>query len=102
MEKRNSKRIPASIEVKFDCCHMEYSGIATNLSGNGIFIRTNEMCFPFDSEIEISIFMNEDILRIPARLIRLTMLPNVDDGIGFKISNPSQKYLELVDNQRCI
>jgi hypothetical protein len=96
MEKRIYKRIQTNINVKLYSCNKEYSGTATNLSGNGMFINIGEVCFPLDPDIEVSFFIKGEILRIRSRLVRIIISPNFNDGIAVKLSNPVQNYLELI------
>ena len=96
MEKRTSKRIQANINVKFYFCNKEYSGTVTNLSENGMLINSREICFPFEPDIEVSISIKGEILRISSRLVRIITSPAFNDGIAVKFSNPPQNYLELI------
>jgi c-di-GMP-binding flagellar brake protein YcgR len=65
MQRRAFKRVPANIKVKFFCCESQYDGTLMNVSEGGMYISTDEMRFPFDSEIDIIIPINSDILKIP-------------------------------------
>ncbi len=93
-------RIPVSVEVGFFCCNKVSSGTITDISEKGMFIKTGEMCFPFDSQFEIFIPMKEKIINVFAILKRIIMSPDSYDGIGVELLNPSQDYLEFVDNLR--
>ncbi|MEN8264093.1 MAG: PilZ domain-containing protein [Nitrospirota bacterium] len=102
MERRISRRIQTNINVKLYFCNKEYSGTATNLSGNGMFINTREVCFPFEPNIEVSFFFKRQVLRIPARLLRIIISPNFNDGIAVTFLNPLQGYLDLIYYQRSL
>jgi len=65
MQRRTFERVPANIKVKFFCCESHYDGTIMNLSEDGMYISTDEMRFPFDSEINIIIQLNSDILKVP-------------------------------------
>ncbi len=98
MDKRAFKRVPAKIEVKFLCNHMDYAGTITNISENGMYITTNEMCSPFDSQFEVLIIMEDDMMQVPVNLCRIILSPNSDDGIGVNLSNPSEEYEKFVNS----
>ena len=68
MQRRAFERVPANIEVKFFCCESHYDGTIMNLSQGGMYISTDEMRFPFDSEIDIIIPVNLDILKVPVKV----------------------------------
>jgi hypothetical protein len=102
MERRVYKRIPANIEVKFFCCSTLNHGTVTNLSEKGMFISTNEMCLPFDSQFEIFFPLKEKKIGIPVMLKRIVMEPDSNDGIAVELLNTSNDYLEIVNNLRSV
>jgi hypothetical protein len=65
MQRRASDRIPSNFTVRFSCCNCDYEGTVMNLSEDGMFITTNRMSFPFDSELEILVDAGSEILRVP-------------------------------------
>ncbi len=98
MDNRAFKRIPTNIEVKFHCKHMDYLGTITNISENGMYIRTDEMCSPFDSQFDIFILLENDTMQVPVNLCRIILSPNNDDGIGVNMLTPSAEYKEFVNS----
>ncbi len=102
MEKRAYSRIPVELDVRFYCCNGTYhSGTVTNLSEKGMFIRTKEMCFPFDSQLEIFIPLKKDEkLRVSVNLSRIIISPDSDDSIGVELPDPPREYLEFVKGLR--
>ncbi len=98
MDNRAFKRIPANIEVKFHCKHMDYSGTVTNISENGMYIRTDEMCSPFDSQFDILLFLEKEVMQVPVNLCRIILSPNNDDGIGVNLLSPSDEYKQFVNS----
>ncbi len=54
-------RISSNIKVSFDCCNTCYGGVAINLSGNGMFIKTEEISFPLDMKFEIHISSQQSL-----------------------------------------
>ena len=96
MENRISKRIPAKISLRFPCCNTVHSGIATNLSENGMFINTTELCFPIQSRLEILILFGKEILKVPVKITRIVKKANVYKGIGVELVSLPKNYLEFV------
>ena len=102
MNKREFERIPANIEVRFHCNSVDYSGNILNISKNGMFISTKEMCSPFNSQFEIFIPHKGSLINVFVNMSRIILSPNSDDGIGVKLSEPSEEYSELVSNLKSV
>jgi hypothetical protein len=100
MQRRDFERVPANIKVKFFCCESHYDGTITNLSEAGMYISTDEMRFPFDSEIDIVISLNSDILKVPVKVMRITKSSNFYDGLGVAVLKTSSRYIDFVKNCR--
>jgi hypothetical protein len=100
MERRAFGRIPSNIKIRFQCDGMDYSGTVANLSENGMFINTEETCFPYNLPFEVLIPLKNKILHVPINLIRMISSPNSHNGIGVRLLNPPQNYLELVNDLR--
>jgi c-di-GMP-binding flagellar brake protein YcgR len=100
MQRRAFERVPANIKVKFFCCESHYDGTIMNLSQGGMYISTDEMRFPFDSEINIIIPMSSDILKIPVKIMRITKSSDFYDGMGVSVLEPSGQYIDFVNNYR--
>lgn len=98
MKRRAAKRINANIDVKFYCENTDYSGTVTNLSEKGMYISTNNMCFPFNSEFEILLSVEDDFIALPVRVSRLTKTNGGYNGIGVELSEPSSSYLKFLEN----
>jgi hypothetical protein len=98
LEKRTFERIPAAID--FHCFNISSFGTITNLSANGMFIRSQKMSFPFSAYFEICIPVKEDELRVCARVNRITKTNGYYDGIAVELVNPSQKYFEFISKLR--
>lgn len=91
-------RISSNVRVSFNCCNTSYGGIAINLSENGMFIRTEEIHFPLDMKFEIYMSLQKEILHIPVDVSRLMKSHDYYDSLGVKLLNPSQKYLDFINN----
>lgn len=100
MQRRAFKRVPSNIEVKFSCSNIDYTGTITNLSENGMFIATKKMFFPFDSQFEIHIPLENEILNLPVTVSRITKSTEFFDGVGVELEYPPEHYLELVRKLR--
>ena len=100
MHRRAFERITVKIPVKFYFGDNNYSGTVKNLSKNGMFIDSNNLCSPFDSEFNVIFPVHDEVLNIPVRICRITKTEGCYDGIGVALLNPSQKYLEFVGGLR--
>ena len=100
MQRRDFERVHANIKVRFFCCESHYDGTIMNLSEGGMFISTDEMRFPFDSEIDIIIPKNSDILKVPVKVMRISKSSDFYDGLGVMVLQPSGHYIDFVDNYR--
>ncbi len=98
MSKRSSLRIPVRINVNFYRDKKCYSGTITNLSENGMFLRTIGEDFPQGSEFEITIPVKKEELSVSARLIRSSKIDNGNRGIGLHLVSTSKNYIEFVEN----
>ncbi len=95
MEKRNSNRIPKNLKVAFPCCNKLYSGTVTDLSESGMLIYS-EVNLPIKSRFDILMSIKKKIIKIPAVFVRLEKEGNHYKGMGVKLLNPPEKYLEFV------
>ena len=93
-ERRASGRIPAVIECH--CCNIECFGTITNISENGMFIRSQKISFPLDSTSELCISHNGEALNVRIKVSRITKTNGYYDGIGAELLGPSDKYLKYV------
>lgn len=98
MPKRESERILSNVPLIFPCCNTFYSGTVKNLSENGMFINA-EICFPIESRFEILIKMKKDIFKVPVKLVRIVKSGDTYEGMGVKLLNLPEKYLELLIKQ---
>lgn len=100
MEKRAYNRISVNLDAKICCGNRSYGGTVTNISEKGMFISTEEMYFPFDSQMEVVLPFKEQELRIPVSLRRMEMYPDSHDGIGVEFSGISEEYFQFIDSLR--
>lgn len=116
MEKRFFNRIPVSIKTRYLEWHMGfyknlYAGTIKNISDRGMFISTNyklprnaliEICIPVVKKKILGIPIKKKYLCIPANHISIVWEKvrsnDLFTGIGIKLSNPPQEYLEFIDS----
>lgn len=99
-QKRRFERITAELEVRFFFGNIFYSGVVTNLSENGMFIRT-KISSSLEAVFSIIIHPEKKLLHVLAKVKRLQKT-NGCDGIGVEIINPSQYYLELINSLKSV
>jgi hypothetical protein len=100
MQRRAFERIPANISARFYCDKSDYSGRVTNLSAKGMYISTDQICFPLDAEFELILNIEAAILSVPVKIRRITRTADRYDGIGVELLNLPQKYLEFIGSLR--
>ncbi len=98
MAGRISQRIPIRIKVRFYCSDRLYSGIVTNISDRGLFICTDEECFPKDPFFNLSIPLEKEFVNVTAKINRLVNMSEGQYGIGIELLDPPRKYLDYVEN----
>ena len=96
LEKRAFSRIPALID--FHCFNIHCFGTITNISANGMFMKSQNMSFPFKSQFNIHIPVKNKGLDVHVKVVRITKSSRYYDGIGVKLLNPTEKYLEFISN----
>ena len=101
MEKRSFERIDADVDVRFSYGYIFYTGNITNLSERGLFIRTKN-CLPDNSLILIMYRVEDELLKILARVKRSIKSNRYNDGMGIEVLNPQSKYHDFVNNMKSI
>ncbi len=99
---RDFGRVPSNIKVRFSCFHTDYTGTVTNVSENGMFIKTGKMSFPFDSTLEILIQLKQKVFKVPVKVSRMTKSKDHYDGLGVKLLKTPEEYLDLVHTYKMI
>jgi hypothetical protein len=98
MEKRARERIPVALKVIVNCGKRVHSATLINISERGMFISTEEMYFPLDTQMEVNVPFGEDVLRIPVSLRRMELSPDSHDGIGVELQGTSREYLTFLNS----
>ncbi|UCH80419.1 MAG: PilZ domain-containing protein [Nitrospiraceae bacterium] len=100
IEKRSSERIHSSLNASFCCTKRDYSGTVKNISETGMFISSRHINFPDDAQLDVKLDTGGDHLNLPVRICRLTISPDLSDGIGVEVINPPQSYLNFMEKLR--
>jgi hypothetical protein len=100
VEKRSSSRFSTDLIAVFSCGNTDYAGTVTNISETGMFISVRDISFPNNSRFDMKLSVGEKYLNLPVRMCRLTISPDLDDGMGTEIINPPHEYLILIDKLR--
>jgi c-di-GMP-binding flagellar brake protein YcgR len=101
MQRRNFHRIDSDVKVRFFCGNEFCSGIITNISEGGMFIRT-KISFPFELKFKVIIYLKERLLTVPIKLNRLLRNNKSCDTMAVEVLNPQKDYLEFVERLRSI
>lgn len=94
---RSSWRVPVRMNVTFHSGGNTYAGTITNLSEDGIFISTKSLNIPPDPEFKISVPIEQQMVHLPAKVVRTEKTNGHYSGIGVELLNPPQEYLDYVD-----
>lgn len=86
--------------VEFDCHDTIFCSTVTNLSENGMLLRTQELYFPLSTQFEVFIHLRDEILEVPVRVARLIKSEDAYNGIGIELIDPPEKYLEFIKGPR--
>ncbi len=97
VQRRDCERIESNIQVKFFYGNSVYFGTATNISENGMFVRTKTILFPLTSQFEVLILSNNSLLKIPVKVIRLETTCDLNYGMGVEILNTPIDYLGFIN-----
>lgn len=98
MGTRTFDRIPVLIDVKISCNNMVVTGTLINISENGIFIRTNSIPSPLQSQIDITIPLKDESIYVSGKIVRKENIQGYNNGVGVEVLNPRQNYLDFIDN----
>lgn len=98
MKKRVSERIPANLECR--CFNKDNFGTVTNISENGMFLKSKHITFPLDIKFYVSIPLNKKTLNIPVKVNRITKSNGYYDGIGVELLKQPHNYLKYISRLR--
>jgi hypothetical protein len=95
MEKRVYKRVPVLINAKIYCGNALYAGTVTNLSKNGMCIKTG---LPLPDELSFEVIIPSKDLDFLVEFRRAVETFGAFDTWGVEIMNPPKKYLEFLNH----
>jgi len=99
MQRRAFERISVDFKVRYFCGDTAWNGNVTDLSENGMFIDTT-IDFPFDSNFELVLPINDEVMKISAVIKRMVKDKGVYKGMGVELVDPPENYLQLVNELR--
>ena len=95
MEKRAYTRIPSNLYVKILHKGEMFSAIATNISKNGMSLRTYAMV-PLSSHSKILMLLDR-ILELRVTVVRAVKLDSIYNELGVEISRARIDYISLIE-----
>jgi uncharacterized protein (TIGR02266 family) len=97
MEKRICKRIFRRLEVKFTSDSVSRTGITSNLSENGMFVRTRKV-LNTGTKLDLELALpSGEIIKLRGRVARAIITPLHDkDGMGIELIEIPPKYTEFI------
>lgn len=104
MERRVCERLFAELQTRILYGDIIYTGTVTNLSEEGMFIRTRAH-FPENTVFDVVVRQNGQTLKITVEVKRTAKpfaynIGNQEHGIGVTLINPPHDYLEFVEKCR--
>ncbi len=100
MQKRRSPRRIKRLEIKFVSDDVVYRGITSDISHEGIFIRTKKG-LPPETIIEMDLFLpTGEVINLRGRVKRTikTLYTEIKNGMGVELIDVPLKYLEYIKN----
>ena len=96
--RRKSNRVTKRLEVTFSSGGLQFTGISSDLSASGLFIRTQNGLMP-GTIVEIEIYLPQHKLGRLKGIVRRTVktsLSMVKNGMGVELIERDQNYLDFV------
>lgn len=96
--RRRSKRVTKRLEVMFSSGGLQFTGISSDLSSGGLFIRTQNGLMP-GTIVEIEIYLPGHKLGRLKGIVRRTVktsLSMVKNGMGVELIERDPNYLDFV------
>jgi len=100
-ERRSCERIQTNIDARFFYGNLFYSGTVSNISDNGMFINTKRF-LPDDSMFVVIIRLENELLKIIAKVKRFTLTADNSAGMGVALLRPSKNYLDMVNSLKTV
>ncbi len=99
MKKRKQERFVRRLEVEFSAHGKNYRGISSDLSRNGLFIRTNH-AFAAGSLLEILLYLPDGTscrLKGFVRRALKTPVVSIKNGMGLELTETDDNYTKFID-----
>lgn len=96
--RRRSKRVTKRLEVTFSSGGHQFTGISSDLSADGLFIRTQNGLMP-GTIVEIEIYLPGHKLGRLKGIVRRTVktsLSMIKNGMGVELMERDQNYLDFL------
>ncbi len=93
--RRTCERIRTNMYARFFYGNLFYSGSILNVSDSGMFISTKRI-LPVDAIFVVIIRLEHELLKVIARVNRITSTSGNTTGIGVTLLSPSRSYLDLI------
>jgi len=93
-------RFTKRLEATFSSGGLSYRGILSNLSRNGLFIRTNRGFAP-GSTVDIELVMPDNTLCRLKGIVKRTVktpMSSIKNGMGIELTEKDAGYLNLVES----
>ena len=100
-ERRSCERIQTNIDARFFYGNLFYSGTVLNVSDSGMFISTKRY-LPSDSMFVVIIRLENELLKVIAKVKRMTSTAGNSAGMGVVLLSPSRSYLDLVNRMKTV
>lgn len=94
MEKRSDRRLTARIDARFFYGSLFYSGTILNISVKGMFIAARRS-FPPGTVFVVLFRIDGDVLKVIARVRRISVIDGEVEGMGLELVSPSRRYMEF-------
>lgn len=98
MQKRRSIRVIKRLEVKFFLADVSYTGISSNFSEHGLFIRTKKGLAP-GTLLKLQLHLPSGKTLTLNGLVKRTIktpLQDIKNGMGIELTNIPPEYLEFL------
>ncbi|HDZ62599.1 MAG TPA: hypothetical protein ENH40_05590 [Nitrospirae bacterium] len=100
MQKRRSKRVIKRLEVTFNVRGHIYTGITSDISKEGIFIRTQKG-LPPGITVEVELYLpSGEMLKMQGVVKRTIKTPyqQIKNGMGIELTDPPQKFTDFANS----
>jgi len=95
MGKRGFERVSTNLSVDFYWGGELHEGAVTNLSANGMYIKS-EICLDSGSDIEVVLIVGDEVFKISGKVKRTVGANGTSGGIGVELLAPSVNYRKFV------